>query len=37
MSETVTGWQLHRVLAALKQRMRDVGLELHPGKTRFVY
>ena len=26
-----------RVLAALEQRMRDVGLELHPGKTRIVY
>lgn len=26
-----------QVLAALEQRMRDVGLELHPGKTRIVY
>ncbi len=26
-----------QVLAALGQRMRDVGLELHPGKTRIVY
>ena len=26
-----------RVLAALGQRMRGVGLELHPGKTRIVY
>jgi RNA-directed DNA polymerase len=26
-----------RVLAALEQRMRDVGLELHPDKTRIVY
>ena len=26
-----------KVLAALEQRMRDVGLELHPGKTRIVY
>jgi RNA-directed DNA polymerase len=26
-----------QVLAALEQRMRDVGLELHPGKTQIVY
>jgi RNA-directed DNA polymerase len=26
-----------RVLAALERRMREVGLELHPGKTRIVY
>ncbi|HEX5297358.1 MAG TPA: group II intron reverse transcriptase/maturase [Streptosporangiaceae bacterium] len=26
-----------KVLAALGQRMRDVGLELHPGKTQIVY
>jgi group II intron reverse transcriptase/maturase len=26
-----------QALAALEQRMRDVGLELHPGKTRIVY
>jgi RNA-directed DNA polymerase len=26
-----------QVLAALEQRMKDVGLELHPGKTRIVY
>jgi RNA-directed DNA polymerase len=26
-----------RVLAALERRMRDVGLELHPGKTQIVY
>jgi hypothetical protein len=25
------------VLAALRKRMRQVGLELHPGKTRIVY
>jgi RNA-directed DNA polymerase len=26
-----------QVLAALERRMRDVGLELHPGKTQIVY
>jgi retron-type reverse transcriptase len=26
-----------RVLAALEQRMKEVGLELHPDKTRIVY
>ena len=26
-----------QVLAALEQRMKDVGLDLHPGKTRIVY
>jgi RNA-directed DNA polymerase len=29
--------QAHRVLAALAERMREVGLELHPDKTRIVY
>ncbi len=29
--------QAHRVLAALVERMRAVGLELHPDKTRIVY
>ena len=29
--------QAHRVLAALVERMREVGLELHPDKTRMVY
>src|SRR5918994_4594143 len=29
--------QAHRVLAALTERMREVGLELHPNKTRIVY
>ena len=29
--------QAHRVLAALVERMREVGLELHPDKTRIVY
>ena len=29
--------QAHRVLAALVERMREVGLELHPEKTRIVY
>ena len=29
--------QAHQVLAALRERMRGVGLELHPDKTRVVY
>src|ERR1700734_2592691 len=29
--------QARQVLAALERRMRDVGLELHPGKTQIVY
>ena len=29
--------QAHQVLAALGERMREVGLELHPDKTRIVY
>jgi len=29
--------QAHQVLAALQARMREVGLELHPDKTRVVY
>ena len=29
--------QAHRVLAALVERMREVGLERHPDKTRIVY
>jgi len=29
--------QAHHVLAALRKRMREVGLELHPEKTRVVY
>jgi group II intron reverse transcriptase/maturase len=29
--------QAHQVLAALRMRMREVGLELHPDKTRIVY
>jgi len=29
--------QAEHVLAAIGQRMRDVGLELHPDKTRIVY
>src|SRR6185437_8680171 len=29
--------QAHRVLAALQERTREVGLELHPDKTRIVY
>ena len=29
--------QAHEVLVALEQRMNEVGLRLHPGKTRIVY
>jgi RNA-directed DNA polymerase len=29
--------QAHQVLAALAERMEEVGLRLHPGKTRIVY
>lgn len=29
--------QAHEVLAALRERMRQVGLTLHPEKTRIVY
>ncbi|EQD79577.1 RNA-directed DNA polymerase (Reverse transcriptase), partial [mine drainage metagenome] len=29
--------QAREVLAAIAQRMVEVGLELHPGKTRLVY
>jgi RNA-directed DNA polymerase len=29
--------QARQVLAALTERMKEVGLELHPGKTRIVY
>jgi RNA-directed DNA polymerase len=32
-----TEWQARKVLAALEERMAEVGLELHPGKTRIVY
>ena len=32
-----TEWQARRVLAALHERMAQVGLELHPDKTRIVY
>jgi RNA-directed DNA polymerase len=32
-----TEQQARRVLAALEERMADVGLELHPDKTRIVY
>jgi len=32
-----TEQQARRVLAALEERMAEVGLELHPGKTRIVY
>ncbi|MGH3736861.1 MAG: group II intron reverse transcriptase/maturase [Micromonosporaceae bacterium] len=33
----VTERQARQVLAALAERMREVGLELHPDKTRIVY
>ena len=33
----VTERQAREVLAALEERMAEVGLELHPGKTRIVY
>jgi group II intron reverse transcriptase/maturase len=33
----VTRRQAHEVLAALQDRMEQVGLQLHPGKTRIVY
>lgn len=33
----VTERQAHRVLAALQERMAEVGLRLHPDKTRIVY
>ena len=32
-----TRWQASKVLAALQQRMAEVGLELHPDKTKIVY
>jgi RNA-directed DNA polymerase len=32
-----TEGRARQVLAALEERMRQVGLELHPGKTRIVY
>jgi RNA-directed DNA polymerase len=33
----VTERQAREVLAALEERMAEVGLELHPGKTRILY
>jgi RNA-directed DNA polymerase len=33
----VSEFQARRVLAALHERMAEVGLELHPGKTKIVY
>ena len=33
----VTQRQAHEVLAAVKDRMAQVGLQLHPGKTKIVY
>jgi group II intron reverse transcriptase/maturase len=32
-----TRWQAEKVLAALHERMAEVGLELHPDKTKIVY
>src|SRR5262245_54867989 len=32
-----TEWQARQVLAALAGRMEEVGLRLHPGKTKIVY
>jgi RNA-directed DNA polymerase len=32
-----TEWQARKVLAAMEERMAEVGLELHPDKTRIVY
>ncbi len=32
-----TRWQAEKVLAALHERMDEVGLRLHPAKTRIVY
>ena len=32
-----TEWQARRVLAALHERMNQVGLQLHPDKTKIVY
>jgi RNA-directed DNA polymerase len=32
-----TEWQARKVLAALQERMAEVGLELHPDKTKIVY
>jgi RNA-directed DNA polymerase len=33
----VTGRQAHRVLEAIRDRMEQVGLRLHPAKTKIVY
>ncbi|MGB8385729.1 MAG: group II intron reverse transcriptase/maturase, partial [Dermatophilaceae bacterium] len=33
----VSGYQARKVLAALQERMAQVGLELHPDKTKIVY
>jgi RNA-directed DNA polymerase len=33
----ISEYQARKVLAALGERMSEVGLELHPGKTRIVY
>ena len=33
----VSEYQARKVLAALRERMKEVGLELHPDKTRIVY
>jgi RNA-directed DNA polymerase len=33
----ISGYQARKVLAALHERMSEVGLELHPDKTKIVY
>jgi len=33
----VAEWQARKVLAALETRMEQVGLQLHPTKTKIVY
>ncbi len=33
----VSEYQARKVLAALRERMKEVGLELHPDKTKIVY
>jgi len=33
----VSKWQAEQVLAAIAERMKEVGLRLHPDKTRIVY
>ena len=37
MAHCSTEAQAHEVLGAIAHRMAEVGLELHPDKTRIVY